>query len=53
MVGNVIALKFNQFDWPVGAAMSVTLMVMALIVVAVVLRLLGRERLGALDQVGS
>ena len=53
MVGNVIALKFNQFNWPVGAAMSVTLMIMALIVVAVVLRLLGRERLGALDQVGS
>ena len=53
MVGNVIALKFNQFNWPVGAAMSVALMLIALLVVAVVLRLLGRERLGAFDQMGA
>ena len=47
MIGNLIEFRFLQaFDWPVGAAMSVTLMVFALAFLGIVLRLIGRERLG-------
>jgi spermidine/putrescine transport system permease protein len=49
MFGNLIALRFSQLDWPLGAAMAVAMVVFALAVVAIVLRLLGRERLGTAD----
>jgi spermidine/putrescine transport system permease protein len=49
MFGNLIALRFGQLDWPLGASMAVAMVVFALVVVAIVLRLLGRERLGAAD----
>ncbi len=47
MVGNVIAQRFTiSFQWPVGAALSVALVLFALTVLAVALVLIGRERLG-------
>ena len=48
MVGNLIELRFvESFAWPLGAAMSVALMGFALAFLAIVLRLIGKERLGA------
>ncbi len=49
MFGNLIALRFSQLDWPLGAAMAVAMMLVALAVVALVIRLVGRERLGPAD----
>jgi ABC-type spermidine/putrescine transport system permease subunit I len=49
MFGNLIALRFSQLDWPLGAAMAVAMVAFALVVVAVVLRVVGRERLGPAD----
>jgi ABC-type spermidine/putrescine transport system permease subunit I len=47
MVGNLIELRFlESFDWPLGAAMSVALMVFAIAFLAIVLKLIGKERLG-------
>jgi spermidine/putrescine transport system permease protein len=47
MIGNLIELRFlESFDWPLGAAMSVALMLFALVFLGVVLRILGKERLG-------
>jgi spermidine/putrescine transport system permease protein len=47
MVGNLIALRFiESFNWPLGAAMSVALMAFALVFLGVVLKIIGKERLG-------
>ena len=45
MVGNVIAQYFTDaFEWPLGAALSIALVVIALAIVAAVFTLLGRTR---------
>jgi spermidine/putrescine transport system permease protein len=45
MVGNVIAQYFTDaFEWPLGAALSIALVVMALAIVGAVFVLLGRTR---------
>lgn len=49
MFGNLIALRFSQLDWPLGAAMAVAMMLVALAVVALALRIVGRERLDPAD----
>lgn len=49
MFGNLIALRFSQLDWPLGAAMAVAMVTFALAVVAIAIRLVGRDRLGAAD----
>jgi spermidine/putrescine transport system permease protein len=47
MIGNVIAQRFTEaFQWPVGAALSVALVLFALVVLGISYKLLGRERLG-------
>jgi spermidine/putrescine transport system permease protein len=47
MVGNLIELRFlESFNWPLGAAISVALMLFALAFLAIVLRLIGKDRLG-------
>ena len=45
MVGNIIALKFERFSWPEGAAAALALVLIALAFVFVVRQLVGRERL--------
>jgi spermidine/putrescine transport system permease protein len=52
MLGNLIALRFSGLDWSVGAAMSVALMAGTLIALALVLRIVGRERLGDVEAPG-
>jgi spermidine/putrescine transport system permease protein len=49
MFGNLIALRFSQLDWPLGAAMAVAMVTFALAVVAVAIRLVGKDRLGSVD----
>jgi spermidine/putrescine transport system permease protein len=49
MFGNLIALRFSQLDWPLGAAMAIAMMAFALAVLALVIRGVGRERLGPAD----
>jgi spermidine/putrescine transport system permease protein len=46
MVGNIIALNFERFAWPEGAAAALSLVLIALAFVVVVRALVGRERLG-------
>lgn len=48
MIGNLIEFRFlESFNWPIGAAMSVALMLFAFAFLGVVLKALGKERLGA------
>lgn len=47
MIGNVIAQRFTiSFQWPVGAALAVALVLFALTTLASVFFFVGRERLG-------
>jgi ABC-type spermidine/putrescine transport system permease subunit I len=47
MVGNLIEFRFlESFNWPLGASLSVALMLFALVFLAIVLKLIGKERLG-------
>lgn len=46
MVGNIIALSFERFAWPEGAAAALALVLIALAFVMAIRRLVGRERLG-------
>jgi spermidine/putrescine transport system permease protein len=46
MIGNVIAQYFTAaFEWPLGSALSVVVVLLALIVVAVVVRVVGPKRI--------
>ena len=46
MVGNLIALNFERFAWPEGAAAALALVLIAMVFVAALRGLVGRERLG-------
>jgi spermidine/putrescine transport system permease protein len=44
MLGNLIELQFGQGrNWPLGAALAMTLLVIVLVALAVYLRSVGRE----------
>jgi spermidine/putrescine transport system permease protein len=46
MIGNIIALNFERFAWPEGAAAALVLVLIAFAFLIVVRILVGRERLG-------
>ena len=46
MVGNLIALNFERFAWPEGAVAALALVLIAMVFVAAIRGLVGRERLG-------
>jgi spermidine/putrescine transport system permease protein len=46
MVGNIIAVNFERFAWPEGAAAALALVLIAFAFIIVVRLLVGRERLG-------
>jgi spermidine/putrescine transport system permease protein len=46
MVGNIIAVNFERFAWPEGAAAALALVLIAFAFIVLVRLLVGRERLG-------
>jgi spermidine/putrescine transport system permease protein len=46
MVGNIIALNFERFAWPEGAAAALALVLIAFVFIVVIRVVVGRERLG-------
>jgi len=46
LFGNVIAMKFQRFTWPEGAALAIGILVIALLVIGIATLLVGRRRFG-------